>query len=197
MKLLALNCNRCGAPLEVPQNAKSLTCTFCGTQLSVQRSEGTAYTEAIEEMGERTDKLVEDVEILKLQGELERLDREWTEEREKYMVRTNEGVMVVPSRSQAQTGKILVVVFGSIFTLLGLGAAISVMTVGGAIGGWAVGGVIGLLFMVAPLFGVGFIILGVVMTNRHAKKADEFDDAREAYKRERRALTARLDGNDG
>ena len=57
MKLLALNCNRCGAPLEVPQKAKFITCTFCQTQLSIQRSGGAAYTEALEELGERTEQL--------------------------------------------------------------------------------------------------------------------------------------------
>ena len=72
MKLLALNCNRCGAPLEVPQKAKFITCTFCQTQLSIQRSGGAAYTEALEELGERTEQLVDDVEVLKLQGELNR-----------------------------------------------------------------------------------------------------------------------------
>ncbi len=184
MKLLALNCNRCGAPLEVPQKAKFITCTFCQTQLSIQRSGGAAYTEALEELGERTEQLVDDVEVLKLQGELNRLDREWMKHRERYMVRTQEGVMVVPSQSKSQVGKVILVVFGSIFTLVGLFMASGVM---------AMSGVIGLVFMIFPLFGVGFIILGVVMCNRYAKKAAEFEEARRAYEEERRELSLRLD----
>ena len=83
MKLLALNCNHCGAPLEVPEKANYLTCTFCQTQLSVQRSGGAAYTEALEKLDERTEQIADDVEILKLQAELDRLDREWTSGRER------------------------------------------------------------------------------------------------------------------
>ena len=184
MKLLALNCNRCGAPLEVPQKAKFLTCTFCGTQLSVQRSGGAAYTEALEELGERTEKLVDDVEVLKLQGELDRLDREWTKHREQYMVRSEEGVMVVPNQSNARLGKVILVVFGVIFTLVSSFMALSVTLVGGFFG---------LLFMIFPFFGVGFIVLGVVTSNRHSKKAVEFEEARRAYEDERRELALRLD----
>ena len=72
MKHIYLTCNKCGASLEVPEATRFLTCTACSSQLEVHRSGSTAYTEVLEA-----------VEPVKLDLELEKLDREWVEEVEK------------------------------------------------------------------------------------------------------------------
>ena len=38
MKLFSLNCNKCGAPLDVPGKVRFLTCQYCSAKLSVQRT---------------------------------------------------------------------------------------------------------------------------------------------------------------
>lgn len=73
MTTLALTCNQCGASLEVPEETRFLTCTACSSQLEVHRSGSTAYTEVLEA-----------VEPVKVELELEKLDREWMEEIEKH-----------------------------------------------------------------------------------------------------------------
>ena len=70
---LKLTCNQCGASLEVPEETRFLTCTACSSQLEVHRSGSTAYTEVLEA-----------VEPVRVELELEKLDREWMEEIEKY-----------------------------------------------------------------------------------------------------------------
>ena len=40
-KLLNLSCNHCGAPLQVPEETKYLTCTYCSSRLQVEHSGGT------------------------------------------------------------------------------------------------------------------------------------------------------------
>ena len=77
MKIFTLFCNHCGASLEVLGKTKFLACTYWGTSLKVQESGGAAYTEAIEALEIRTAHIQDNVQTLKLQNELERLDREW------------------------------------------------------------------------------------------------------------------------
>ena len=50
MKLESLNCNKCGAPLQVPAGVNHLTCNHCGTPLVVRRTESISYTEKLAEV---------------------------------------------------------------------------------------------------------------------------------------------------
>ena len=34
MRLVSLNCNQCGAPLEVPEKVQFLTCGYCSARLN-------------------------------------------------------------------------------------------------------------------------------------------------------------------
>ena len=205
MKLLALNCNHCGAPLEVPEKANYLTCTFCQTQLSVQRSGGAAYTEALEKLDERTEQIADDVEILKLQAELDRLDREWTSGRERYMLTNQEGVMSVPNRSAAVIGMIISTVGGLAFT------TISSTVMGGGPGLGMDGPFVdidGVQYEVDhgflghdpfpsnifPMFGLAFVAFGLFIGFYALKKADKYEQAQRAYEEKRRELVQRISG---
>ena len=39
MNAETLNCNNCGAPINVPAAAKYATCAHCGTQLAIRRTD--------------------------------------------------------------------------------------------------------------------------------------------------------------
>lgn len=54
MKVIPLNCNHCGAPLEVAAKAKFVTCGFCNTRLSIQQTGSTYSTEVLEDLKETT-----------------------------------------------------------------------------------------------------------------------------------------------
>ncbi len=111
MKLIALNCNNCGAKLKVGESAKFVTCKHCETQLAIHHEEGSAYTElaeATKRVEERTEELAEHVEELAgqnrrllLQNELEDLDRKWESERQPLMSKAKDGTPIVPTRNQA------------------------------------------------------------------------------------------------
>ena len=207
MKLLALNCNRCGAPLEVPEKAKFVTCTFCQTQLAVQRSGGAAYTEALEKLDERTEQIADDVEILKLQAELDRLDREWTSGRERYMLANKEGVMSVPHRSAAVIGMIISTVGGLAFTIfsstmmgggLGLGMEGPFFDVDGTQikfdHGPSVADPFSSISSIFPMFGLAFVAFGLFIGFSGLKKADQYEQAQRAYEEKRRELVQRISG---
>ena len=77
MELESLSCNKCGASLEVPPTAKYATCRHCRSQLVVKRTGSAVYTEVLNRIDTRTERMAEDLEALRLQSELDRLDREW------------------------------------------------------------------------------------------------------------------------
>ncbi len=167
MKLLALNCNQCGAPLEVPAKAKFVTCNFCSTQLSVQRNDKVAYTEAIEEIQERTRQMSEDLKYLKKQSAVEDLDRSWRRRREQFMVRSEQGELSVPRKGIA----IGIGAFTTVAGLLWMGFAMSI----GAPGFF-------------PLFGLLFIGFGLFTAARMTAKADDFHRSHRAYLSKRHDL---------
>lgn len=167
MKLLALNCNQCGAPLEVPAKAKYVTCNFCSTQLSVQHTDKVAYTEAIEEIQERTRQMSEDLEYLKKQSAVEDLDRSWRRRREQFMVRSEQGKLSVPRKSTA-------IGIGAFTTIAGLVWMRLAMNIG-APGPF-------------PLFGLVFISAGIFSAWRMNAKANEFHRTHRAYLSKRHKL---------
>jgi DNA-directed RNA polymerase subunit RPC12/RpoP len=86
--LIALSCNHCGAPLDVPSGTRFVTCAHCGSRLTVSESDGAYVTAVLQELSDKTDRMDGVLRGLQLQQELERLDAEWAahEERDDYPV---------------------------------------------------------------------------------------------------------------
>ena len=55
MTLIPVACHSCGAPLEVSDEARFVTCRHCGMQLVVKSNDGAAWTQQIEAIEERTE----------------------------------------------------------------------------------------------------------------------------------------------
>ena len=47
-QVVSVNCNHCGAPLEVPQGTHFVTCQHCGARLQIHMNGGVVYTELLE-----------------------------------------------------------------------------------------------------------------------------------------------------
>ena len=106
------------------------------------------------------------LEEIKLQNEVERLDREWALERERYMVAGRYGHRYLPSRGMSLLGGAVIVGFGIFWTAM----AASMGT--------------GLF----PLFGVLFILAGVGVSIYSSGKASQYEVAYQAYRRRRARL---------
>jgi DNA-directed RNA polymerase subunit RPC12/RpoP len=113
MQLESLSCNNCGAPVEVTPTTNYLTCAHCGSRLAVKRTETAHYTEVLDRLQARVDQVDDELEDLRAENELLRLDQDWEEERKQYMVRTKDGSLVEPSMS------------GVTGSLIGLGAIVA------------------------------------------------------------------------
>jgi DNA-directed RNA polymerase subunit RPC12/RpoP len=113
MRALSLTCNHCGASLEVPRKTRFVTCQYCSSRLEIKQTSGTIYTEVLEAIDEKTERMVQDLEVIKLQNRLEQLDREWEIEKERYLPKGKHGETMVPTRGVI----VIVAVIGGIFGL--------------------------------------------------------------------------------
>ena len=77
METLNLKCNNCGAGIQVPPKAKFLTCAFCKSSLTIKRTGSAIYTEVLGEIKDNTDQLIQYSEVMVIEQEIERLDRDW------------------------------------------------------------------------------------------------------------------------
>jgi DNA-directed RNA polymerase subunit RPC12/RpoP len=159
-QVVSVSCNHCGAPLEVPQGTHFVTCQHCGAKLQIHVSGGAAYTELLESIDGRTKQIAEDVAVLKRQGELERLDREWANERANYLVHDKKGNASLPGAAGSLIGAIIAGVFGVIWTTAAASSG-------------------------APwffcLFGVVFVAAAVASGVNGMVKAGQYEQARRRY----------------
>ncbi|MDQ5825684.1 MAG: zinc ribbon domain-containing protein [Chloroflexota bacterium] len=177
MELETLNCNHCGAPLRVPESANFVTCAHCGSQLAVKRTDTAHYTEVLTRLDARTTEMAQELEELKLQNELNAIDQEWEEERQRYMVSPSHGAPYLPDDEHVTRDMVGYAVIGVIliFALCLLASQVSTRDFG-----WII-----LMFGVAVLaiggFGVGSTLL----------KAREYRQAEQAYRARRQAVRQR------
>ncbi|MFG0288402.1 MAG: hypothetical protein ACF8CQ_09510 [Rhodopirellula sp. JB044] len=165
MKLLSLCCNHCGAPIEVRKSAKFVTCGYCNAHLAIHHTGSSYSTELLEEIKQTTDTLVRDVAKLKGDSEIDRLDREWEQERLEYMSTNKNGTHSVPDKGTATVMGGFVAVFG-IF--------------------WTVGA--GIAFPPMALFGLIFVCMSVWGIIHTCAKADQYNNAKQRYHERRRQL---------
>jgi DNA-directed RNA polymerase subunit RPC12/RpoP len=76
---VSVNCNNCGASLTVDERTRFVTCMHCGSKLEIKRDHSVAFTDVIERIDQNTSSAARDLEIIRLEQQLERLDREWAQ----------------------------------------------------------------------------------------------------------------------
>ncbi len=91
MESLSVRCNHCGAPLQVSDATRFVTCQFCQSSLEVKRTDSSIFTEEVAKIAENTGKMAESLEVIALQNEIEKLDREWGIEQMNSMVPSRRG----------------------------------------------------------------------------------------------------------
>jgi LSD1 subclass zinc finger protein len=171
MEIVSLNCNSCGAPLQVTAGTNYVTCTHCGARLAVKRTGNSAYTEILEKLDQKTDAIAAQLEEITRQNEVERIDREWEQEREKYLTRHKDGSMTEPHAASGIFMSVVVCGFGIFW-----------MVIAAQVNG------------VMALFGVFFIGMAVYASVRNIRMADEYAKAQARYSRRRaKALSSEED----
>ena len=123
-QILSASCNKCGAGLELPPGLRFATCQFCGSKLEVRFTGGVVYTEVLDASNDSDRQIAHDLQLIKLQNELNRLDQEWTIDRERYRNHNGRGSMWPrePNGLKSAATGLFVVAFG-LFWIIGAASA--------------------------------------------------------------------------
>ena len=166
-------CQGCGADLDIAEDLRFVTCNFCGSKLEIVHDKTTTHSRLLEKIGRQTNEMAGDLKVIKLQNELERLDREWERFRGKTLVSDKNGNISEPSAGGTA--------FGGIFGIVGAIAFIFITSQGGAPA-------------FVPLFGIVIIAFALFNMSRGLGKAHEFSATRSKYEAKRREILRRIEG---
>lgn len=112
MRFVESRCIHCGAALRVAGDATHVCCQYCNSELRIVHDGDQVATELVraiqEDLGQR-------LEVIRLQNEIERIDREWNMEREGYMVTEKGGGRSIPSVIGSIIAVIGALVFGGVW----------------------------------------------------------------------------------
>lgn len=189
MRVQALSCNNCGAPLDVPESSNYITCSHCGSRLIVRRTDSAAYTEVLNRIDERTERMSGDLAVIRLHNELERLDREWQHAEQTFTTRAEK------LKTAARNHK------GATTTYQGpqIGLAIGVLTLLATLstdlrtGSWAIPLVIIVVAGIALVTARDQLRGYNTLVAAHNKVVYEHEDAEQVYLRKRADLVHRLE----
>lgn len=174
MEMVSVCCNHCGAPLNVGAKVRFATCSFCQSQLEVKRSESAVFTEEITRIAENTQQMAGSLEVIELQNEIERLDREW--------MACNPVSMDKHGRPIGRMGP-GGAVFGLMFSIFFAVVAFSMAGFSGSMGAPGI-------FTLVPVgMGVFALAAGIMGLGR----ANQYQSRRNDYEARRAAMVARLD----
>lgn len=115
MQIESVNCNSCGAPLEVGATTKFVTCVHCGSRLAIKRTASSAFTETLEKLDQKTDAMAQQLAELRYHAELEKIDREWEQERRQFLTTDKHGKTHEPNAVGSIVLGLFMIVFGVIF----------------------------------------------------------------------------------
>jgi DNA-directed RNA polymerase subunit RPC12/RpoP/F0F1-type ATP synthase assembly protein I len=166
-KIVSVNCNHCGAALEVDEKTRFVTCKYCNSRLAVQRTDSAVFTEVLEKIEEQTGQIAGNLKVIELQNELNQLDREWAMSRDSLMMSGRNGSRSEPSAA----GGVVAIVVGVLFG-----------------GFWMVGAMKDGAPWFMSLFGIFFIGGCVVTGIMSIAKAGQLDTTRSDYESRRRQL---------
>ncbi len=168
METVSVCCDSCGASLEFPNGVSFVTCNYCKSKLKVKQTSSTSYTEIVEEVRAMS----EDVESLKKESRLERLDREWESQKELFMIKKKNGFSYLPT-DVVSFSQFIPVLFGG---LIGFVTLSIVLLSGNKVEGVTIFMLI--LSVLTILFGLFLIQNRYKMKNLYLKAELRYKDSR-------------------
>ena len=163
-------CQGCGADLDVSDDVRFVKCDYCSAKLEVVRDESTVHTRVLET-------IADDVKVIRLQNELEQLDREWEAERESFMVSDQEGRRKIPTKGGSAVGGIFIVIFGIVWIVFAA----------------SIGSGFGIVGSVLPIFGVVVVIAGAMSAMGSFSKAERYTGAEAKFQTQRTSILRQLE----
>ncbi len=172
MKVTKVCCQGCGADLDVDEGIRFVTCNFCGARLEIVHDDTVTHSRLLEKIGRQTDAMAGDLKVIRLQNELEQLDREWQADSQRFMVTGKNGQASAPN----PVAGILMAIVGIAFGIFWIGQT-------SRMGAPAF----------FPLFGFVFIAAAAFGAFRNLAKSSGMNQARSGYERRRRHLLEQIE----
>lgn len=170
----SVRCQNCGAPLQIQESLRYITCAHCGSELEIVRDDSTVHTEVIKAIAGELETMRTKVKVLELQAEIDRLDHQWETDRVPLMITTDKsGTKVVPTNERGAA----VILGGSFVGLFLFVIGFSSSKTSG--------------FPIA--IGTLIIIVGVLSGINIMNKAKAFFAAQDQYEKRRQELTKKLE----
>ncbi len=167
MELESLNCNNCGAPLEVSTSANFVTCSHCSTRLAVRRTETSAFTEQLESIDAKQNEMLDRLARIERQTDLADLDRQGEREQAAFMVSDKSGHKRLPFQMGGVISGI-VAIFGLFWTIIA-----------------------GSMFRPMALFGILFMGIAIYGGFARSRKLQAYEEAHARYQTRKRELLSR------
>jgi DNA-directed RNA polymerase subunit RPC12/RpoP len=162
MRIIALKCAQCAAPIDLPVDATTRRCEYCNSANLV-----TAHPAPT---GEKA------AQLNKVEQELHKLDVEWEAYRRKYLERRDDGSYDIPNPEDVQYQKVGVLAIAGILLLIAVIAGIANDGKG--------------FVFILPIVGVaGFVLL--ILRSRH-KVGIVYACSVENYRQERKRMLASI-----
>lgn len=172
MKVTKVCCQGCGADLQIDESIRYVTCNYCHCRLEVVHDATVTHTRQLDKIERTTEQVANNLKVIELQNDLERLDREWESQRGNLLVRGKNGHVSEPSSVGSMIGGMIAIVFGIFW--------ISMASSIGASGFF-------------PLFGLVFIGFAVFSMITGTSKAGTYKSRQSEYEQRRQALISRLE----
>lgn len=112
MNVKKLCCQGCGSDLVVDEGIRFVTCNYCGARLEIVHDATTTHSRLLDKIEKRTGEMAGDLKVIRLQNDLEQLDREWSSERSKFLTKDKNGNVSEPSAAGGLIGGVLAIGFG-------------------------------------------------------------------------------------
>jgi hypothetical protein len=170
MKITKVCCQGCGADLQIDETIRFATCNYCHARLEIVHDSTVTHTRLLENIGRTTERMAGNLRVIELQNDLERLDREWENRRESFMVTSKNGHRSIPTEAGSMIG-------GGIAVIMGIVVLMVTCNIGGP----------------APLFGLAFIGIAIFNVVNGTSKAAGYRDAESAFNERRNDLIRRIE----
>ena len=168
METISVRCNHSGAPLQVSGTTRVVTCQFCHSSLEVKRTDSSIFTEEVAKIAENTGKMAESLEVIAIQNEIEKLDREIGMDH----------MLAAKKNASGPAAKIVGTMFGVFFTVVCILMATGFSNAGAGI------------FTIVP---AGMSIFGIVITLASLRNGLNEDTTHSKYQERRLALERQIE----
>lgn len=169
MKITKVCCQGCGADLQIQDSVRYVTCNYCHTRLEVVHDATVTHTRLLDKIEKTTEQMANNLKVIEIQNDLERLDRDWQSQSSGLMVRDKNGGISEPSQASSMIAGFLMIAAGIwIIFASSMGAP-------------------------AVLFGLVFIGFAIFTIISGTTKASTFQNLRDRYEQDRRVLLSRLE----